>query len=181
MIVFIEGGSKSGKSLFAQDVSVKLSTKGHLWYLATMEPHDEEDLARIARHRRERDGLGFETAEWGRNIESHKKEIDCKGTYLVDSITTLLTNEMFRNMSDSSVDLLAPQRVLDGLSILSQKAENVVFVSDNIYGDGICFDEWTNEFRKGLAYIDREICKKADTVYEFVNGNRIKYKGEEIL
>lgn len=181
MIVFIEGGSKSGKSIFAQKIAQMLSEDGNLWYLATMEPHDDEDLARIERHRQERAGWGFETAEWGRDILSHECEINCKGTYLVDCITTLLTNEMFKSMADDSYDADAPERVLKGLKLLADKASNVVFVSDEIYCDAANFDDWTDSFRKGLAFIDKEICKDADCVYEFVNGNRIIYKGEDLI
>lgn len=47
MKVLISGGAKNGKSMFAQEIAKKLSKEGHLWYLATMEPHDDEDDARV--------------------------------------------------------------------------------------------------------------------------------------
>ena len=70
MIVFITGGAKNGKSSFAQDLAVKLSRGGKRYYIATMIPCDEEDRERIRRHIADRDGLGFETIECGRNIGS---------------------------------------------------------------------------------------------------------------
>ena len=51
MIIFISGGSKSGKSKIAELWASKLNSKGgRLVYLATMKPYDNEDLKRIEKH-----------------------------------------------------------------------------------------------------------------------------------
>ena len=54
MSVFISGGCKNGKSFYAQRIAK--AGGAPLYYIATMIPHDEEDLARIRRHRDERAG-----------------------------------------------------------------------------------------------------------------------------
>ena len=180
MKIFISGGSKNGKSMFAQECAKKLSEEGHLWYLATMEPHDDEDNARIARHRREREGWGFKTAEWGRNISGFESEYDCKGAYLVDSVTALLTNEMFGSM-EGEPDYSAAKRVPQELLYFSDKVKNVVFVSDNIFCDAKFFDTFTESFRKSLAEADRSLAESCDVVVEFSCGNPIFYKGEGLL
>ena len=61
MNVFISGGAKNGKSMFAQRAAKEMAEEkgARLYYVATMIPHDEEDEARIARHIREREGWGF--------------------------------------------------------------------------------------------------------------------------
>jgi len=180
MKVLISGGAKNGKSMFAQEIAKKLSKEGHLWYLATMEPHDDEDDARVLRHRKERAGWGFNTAEWGRNIASHCGETDCKGTYLVDSVTALLSNEMFCGMS-GDINREAPFKVSKDLSAFSDIAENVVFVSDNIFCDAAFYDEWTDSYREGLAYVDRKLAEICDVVAEFSCGQIIFYKGAELI
>ena len=180
MKLFISGGAKNGKSMFAQQWAKKLSVEGHLWYLATMEPHDKEDLARIARHRNERDGWGFETVEWGRNLLSHREEIDLEGVYLMDSVTALLTNEMFGTM-DGTYNASAVENVMEGLLALMEKASSVVLVSDNIFSDAVFYDDYTENFRKGLAQIDRRLVEVCDTVVEFSCGCPIFYKGGELL
>ena len=43
MTVFLSGGCKNGKSTLAEQIAVHLSRPEHLYYLATMIPHDEED------------------------------------------------------------------------------------------------------------------------------------------
>ena len=180
MKIFISGGAKNGKSMFAQEIAKELSGEGHLWYLATMEPRDDEDDARVIRHRKEREGWGFKTVEWGRNIALHCEEFDCKGTYLVDSITALLSNEMFGGMSGEP-DKSAPERVAKDLIAFSEAAENVVFVSDNIFCDAAFYDDWTDSYREGLAFADRRIAEKCDVVAEFSCGQIIFYKGAELI
>ena len=180
MRIFISGGAKNGKSMFAQECAKKLSEEGHLWYLATMEPRDDEDFARVARHRNERAGWGFKTAEWGRNIALHSEEIDCKGTYLVDSVTALLSNEMFCGMS-GDINKEAPEKIVKELLVFSEKAKNVVFVSDNIFCDAAFYDEWTDSYRSGLAFVDRALAEKCDVVAEFSCGQIIFYKGAELI
>lgn len=180
MKIYISGGAKNGKSMFAQEIAKKLSLEGHLWYLATMEPKDDEDDARVARHRKEREGWGFKTAEWGRNIGAHCNDVDCKGTYLVDSVTALLSNEMFSGMS-GNINKQAPYKVIKDLTIFSNAAENVVFVSDNIFCDSAFYDEWTDSYRQGLAKVDKIIAEKCDVVAEFSCGQIIFYKGAELI
>lgn len=180
MKIFISGGAKNGKSMFAQQLAKKLSSPDHLWYLATMEPHDEEDWARIARHCKERDGWGFKTVEWGRNLLSHQEEMDSKGVYLVDSVTALLTNEMFGTM-DGHYNAHAVEDVSQGLLALLKRADSVILVSDNIFADATTYDKMTEDFRKGLARIDRCLAEECDVVLEFSCGCPIFYKGEKLL
>lgn len=180
MKIFISGGAKNGKSMFAQECAKKLFIEEHLWYLATMEPRDDEDFARVARHRNERAGWGFKTAEWGRNIALHSEEIDCKGTYLVDSVTALLSNEMFCGMG-GDINKSAPEKVAKELLDFSDKAKDVVFVSDNLFCDAAFYDEWTDSYREGLAFVDRALAEKCDIVAEFSCGQIIYYKGEDLL
>ncbi len=70
MNYFISGGCKNGKSFHAQRIAKEMAEKTGkpLYYLATMEPHDAEDDARIARHIKERDGWGFTTIERATDI-----------------------------------------------------------------------------------------------------------------
>ena len=176
MTVFLSGGCKNGKSTLAEQTAVHLSRPGRLYYLATMIPHDEEDRARIARHVASRSGLGFQTIECGLGLEAALQNVDVEGTYLLDSVTALLSNEMFR--PDGSVDLAAPERVARELTALARRLKNMVFVSDYIYSDALRYGELTEEYRRGLAYIDRCLAAACDTVAEVSFGGRLIYKGE---
>lgn len=93
MRILLVGGSKSGKSHLAQELCRKLG--GKLYYWATMEPTDLEDLGRIERHVLDRDGWGFTTVECGRYLRDALPHIQPDSTVLFDSVTAYLANEMF--------------------------------------------------------------------------------------
>ena len=71
MVIFVIGGSGSGKSEFAENLAVELQRQdaGKLVYIATMEPLDEESKKRIRRHQDMRAGKGFETRERYTHLE----------------------------------------------------------------------------------------------------------------
>ena len=174
MNVFISGGAKNGKSSFAQDLAYNMAKerKCPLYYVATMIPHDDEDRARIERHRRDRQGMGFKTIECGTDIA---REIEGKdGVFLIDSVTALLSNEMFK--SDGSVDGEAAIRISESLKSLCDNHDGMIFVSDFIYSDGIKYDEVTDAYMRGLAIIDRALAKACDRVVEMMTGFPIDYK-----
>lgn len=175
MNILISGGCKNGKSYYAQHLA-RQQAADHLplYYIATMEPADEEDDARILRHREERDGWGFFTLEQSRNIGA--LQADFKGSFLLDSVTALLSNEMFRE--DGTVDRTAHLRVAEELEQLADKSGNIVFVSDYIYSDAMKYEELTELYRKGLAWIDRTLAKKCDAVVEVSYGNILLLKGD---
>ena len=181
MTVFVSGGAKNGKSSFAQDLAVKLAKGGKHYYVATMIPSDEEDRERIRKHLADREELGFETIECGRNILSCLDKAEKDATFLLDSVTALLMNELFPNPADGKMDTDAAWRCAEDLVTFAQSVRNAVFVSDYIYSDAACYDETTEVYRAGLAAIDRRLVAACDTVVEAAAGNFIVHKGEALL
>lgn len=177
MNIFISGGNKNGKSGYAQDIAVKLADGGSLYYVATMIPYDDEDRLRVRRHIENRAGMGFETIEAGRNIQSVFDRADEKGTFLVDSTTALLLNEMFPETHAGEADPAAAERCIEGLLEMCDRAGNAIFVSDYIYSDAARYDDFTENYRSSLASIDRALAGRCDTVIEVCAGNLIVHKG----
>lgn len=183
MNIFISGGCKNGKSYHAQELARSMAQEKNvpLYYLATMIPCDEEDEARIERHLSEREGWGFDTIEQGLNIcdaltgkTVSGAEVSCDGVFLLDSVTALLSNEMFR--ADGTMDLDAPRRLAEELSRFARESGNTVFVSDYIYSDADRFDEYTEAYRQGLALLDRTLAKLCEQVVEVCYGFKYLYK-----
>lgn len=180
MTVFISGGCKNGKSTYAENIAAFLSRDAkHLYYIATMLPVDEEDEARIIRHRQSREGLGFETVERGRDISGIAGLCNAQGTFLLDSVTALLANEMFSG--NSAINRSAHIKVADGLAAALRCAANMVIVSDYIYSDACLYDEYTEAYRKGLAFIDRQCAAICDVVIEVSFSSIIFHKGKSLL
>lgn len=178
MIVFITGGAKNGKSSLAQNLAVKLAGGGKRYYIATMIPSDQEDRDRIRRHIADRDGMGFETVEQGRDIAKVLTKADPNGSFLLDSVTALLLNELFPDPTSCEMDQDAADRCQKGLRTLCDRVSNLVLVSDYIYSDAARYDEVTEKYRRGLAKLDRYLASRADTVIEVSAGNLIFHKGE---
>ena len=68
MTVLILGGVRSGKSGLGQQTALKLSSGQH-YYIATMIPTDADDHERIRLHLLDREGMGFQTIEQGREVQ----------------------------------------------------------------------------------------------------------------
>ena len=188
MNILISGGCKNGKSYYAQQVASELAARGPLYYIATMIPHDGEDLARIRRHLAEREGWGFETIEQGRNITAliGREDVDLSGSFLLDSVTAVLENEMFPvALKDGKIEFLgedeeAPERVKEELvafaSAVKEAGGSVVFVSDGIYGDGGAYSPSTENYRRALAASDRALAAVCDRVTEVTYGMTEEWK-----
>ncbi len=176
MNIFISGGCKNGKSYLAQRLAKAQSEgNGNLFYIATMLPADDEDYERIERHRAERMGWGFDTIECHNNITKCFKSLMRDDVYLLDSVTALLANEMFK--AGLSPDLFAYETISGELTALCGEFKNLVIVSDYIYSDYMGYDELTVQYCKGLGFIDRALAKICDAVIECCYGNYIIHKG----
>ena len=177
MKIFISGGCKNGKSYHAQRLA-KAEKADKMYYIATMRSADPEDDARITRHKKERAGWGFETVEQAVDIEEILKKCDCGGSFLLDSLTALLANEMF--LPDGSVNCNAAEKIICGLSQVTDNIENIVIVSDYIYSDACIYDELTEKYRRSLAKIDRAAADSCDVALEVAYANVIAHKGGDL-
>lgn len=174
MVALIIGGSKSGKSMYAQDLAKSLEGKsGELYYIATMNPYDLEDLKRIENHLKERDGYGFNTIEENLDMRKVARLVKKSDTVLVDSITSLVTNNMFKGK-----DFIKEvnEEIFLGFIDLINKVDNLVIVSDYLFSDAIEYDCYTESFRKELGIINRKLASIADRVVECSYGNITYHK-----
>ena len=198
MRVFVSGGCKNGKSYYAQRLAVKQGKQGDgspawvqggkqedgsptlhpLYYIATMRPADAEDDIRIARHREEREGWGFTTLEQPSCIESILDKCDTRGSFLLDSLTALLANEMFP--PGGGVNERAAEDIAEGLARVMSGIENIVIVSDYIYSDAIVYDPLTEMYRRFLAGLDRVAAKGCDAVIEVAYAGVIVHKSDDM-
>ena len=177
MTYFISGGAKCGKSSLAQDLAVALANGGPHYYVATLIPSGSEDEDRIKRHLADRAGMGFETVECFRDIMDCLKTASKEGTFLVDSVTSLIQNALFPVEKNYEMDIGAANRCGDGLVEFARTVRHAVFVSDYIYSDAEHYSESTEMYRRCLAAIDRRLAKVCDTVIEVSAGQPIIHKG----
>lgn len=171
MNYLVIGGSKSGKSEVGEKITLTLN-KEKVIYIATMKPYDKEDEERIKKHIERRQGINFITLEKQRNLNELIDSIKFKDTVLIDSITSLLTNEMFfenRIIKNPSINIIS------SLKKIMTKAENTIIISDYIFNDALQYDEVTENFKRELAIINKELAKLCENVMECSFGN-VKYR-----
>ena len=173
MLLFITGGSGSGKSAYAED-RVTASGLTDRVYIATMEPFGAEAAARIARHRAMRSGKGFKTFECPRNLEALPVPPGCAA--LLEDLTNLFANEWFGVSPEG-----AAERVLRGLEALRTRAALTVVVGNNLFADGLPYDADTLRYLRALAHLHQKVAAMADGVYEVVCGIPICHRKEAEL
>ena len=179
MTVFIVGGSKSGKSDFAQQVALSLANGGRHYYVATLMPTGSEaDQDIIRSHLQRRAGMGFETIEQGKNLLSCLDRADQRGTFLLDSVTTLLSNALYPAEKNYAPDEEAAKGCCEDLAVFAKSVANAVIVSDDLFRDAVHFDAHTDIFRRHLGAIHCRLARECDVVMEMHLGSLTIHKGE---
>lgn len=169
MFELIIGASGSGKSEYAEEKCVSFG--GRRIYLATMMADDPESLRRIDRHRRMRAGRGFETVECYTHLE--ELELEPGRDVLLECLSNLAANEMFSEdgRAENTADV-----IMSGIVRLKSAARNLIIVSNNVFEDGIEYDDYSMRYMKLLGDINNRTALMADTVTEVVCGINIEIK-----
>lgn len=175
MFYLISGGSGSGKSGFAEAVSVELHAEEKnepFLYIATMMASDEEAQKKIERHRTMRKGKGFTTLECFTKLKEASVPSDC--TILLDCLSNLVANEMF---SKDGAKEQVVEEVSEGVEHLLKQCRNLVIVTNEIFSDGCQYDETTRQYIRNLGRLNRHLAERADKVVEVVCGIPLYHKG----
>lgn len=175
------------------------------YYIATMQVFDEEGQRKIDRHRRLRAGKGFITIEQPRDIQDAVSKLQSENclktgrSALLECMSNLVANEMFPpvdasdtkeagvkkealdgpdNMRDYENTLisLVSKKVLKEVSILSENVAELVIVTNNVFEDGVCYDESTMNYIKAMGIVNRGLAAMAENVVEVVAGIPVAVK-----
>jgi adenosylcobinamide kinase/adenosylcobinamide-phosphate guanylyltransferase len=184
MVVFITGGNDNGKSEYAEDLVIKLSPGGRSAgytriYLATMGARDEESLKRIKKHIFRRKDMEYITIEKSfdvgsidiTNIDTSKTDIGKADTgkriLLIEDIPNLLAGEMFKGTS--FYPDVADKITADIMKLISA-CEHTVIVTNEVFSDGMIYDEYTTTYLREFGTINRRFAGYSDKVVELVCG-----------
>ena len=91
MLTLIVGGSASGKSAFAENYAMEAGE--NRIYIATMQPMDNECLARIEKHRGMRAQKNFQTVECYTGLKQVRVPKD--SVVLLECMSNLTANEIY--------------------------------------------------------------------------------------
>lgn len=175
------------------------------YYIATMQVFDDEGQRKIDRHRRLRAGKGFITIEQPRDIQNAVSKLQSENclktgrSALLECMSNLVANEMFPSVDASGIQaaeaekeaLDAPEnmkdyetaqishvskKVLKEVSILSENVAELVIVTNNVFEDGVCYDESTMNYIKAMGIVNRGLAAMAERVVEVVAGIPVAVK-----
>lgn len=194
MITLVTGGSGSGKSAYAE--SLLASCEGIKYYIATMQIYDAEGEKKVERHRKLRAGKGFLTIESPMNVgkirfacaggseqAQYRQEAERKvqgspekKSALLECMSNLTANEMFTKDGIKSEEEVV-EKIVSEIQTLSQKLDNLVIVTNNVFEDGVIYDAGTMEYLRALGRINAVLARLADRVAEVVVGIPVELKG----
>jgi Adenosyl cobinamide kinase/adenosyl cobinamide phosphate guanylyltransferase len=160
-VILITGGQRSGKSSYAQQLALKLSSNPV--YLATSAVWDEEHRQRIERHKRDRG------PEWT-NIEelTELQNINVADRVVViDCITLWATNFFAGNNGDTEQSL---KEIKDRFNRFIQQDATFIFVTNEIGLGGISADDLQRRFTDLIGWTNQHIAQNADEVILMVSG-----------
>lgn len=180
-MVLIIGGSGSGKSAFAEEYITDRFKDSKKYYIATMQVIDREDRIKVDRHRRLRSGKGFFTIEQPMAIERALEKMDqlsdAGNIALLECMSNLVANEMFSAQTLQSCGQVT-EKIMHGIELLNKGLKHLVIVTNNIFEDGILYDETTMEYIRAMGSVNEKLAGMADKVIEVVAGIPVMIKEE---
>ncbi len=167
MIILLTGGSGCGKSTWAEKLIAAMPGDRRV-YIATMQVYDGESVRRVARHRAQRAGLGFVTVECEKDLAS--APVEEGSVVLLEDLVNLVANEMFDGGDVA--------RIVPALRSLARRCRHLVMVTNDVFSDGIVYEESTQAYLRALAEVNRQAADMADHVAEVVYSIPVPLKGE---
>ncbi len=170
MLKFVVGGTSSGKSEFAESLVVASPIKQR-FYIATMPIYDAESQKKVDKHRKMRATKGFDTIEAPLDLKS--AAVTDGSIALLECVSTLMGNEM---AMEGGAGENAVAEILAGVKHLLAVCEDVVIVSNQVFGDGITYSDEMMAYLQALGEANCQIAALADEVYEAVAGTVVRHK-----
>lgn len=179
MMSLVIGGSGSGKSAYAEQRITLLSKRYQKYYLATMQLLDCESERKVQRHQKQRSKNNFVTIEQATQIQNALPKMAAgKKTALLECISNLTANEMFIQTEVKQKEQVVNE-VIKGVELLKQELQHLVVVSNNVFEDGVVYDETCMEYIRAMGEINTRLAAMAEEVVEVVAGIPILIKQED--
>lgn len=178
-IILITGGSRSGKSEFAE--RIVRSMPGKCAYIATAEILDDEMRYRVEKHRARREGdfwLNYEAPFAAHEVINELPEE--VNTILFDCLTIYITNLVFGEDYESSTEEERYQKMLSCMKNLLDSfyasGKNVVIVTNEVGSGIVPLGSMSRDFRDMAGYANQMTADASDDVYIVVCGIAVEIK-----
>ncbi len=182
-IIFVTGGSRSGKSKFAEDYVLERATNPA--YFATAIPFDDEMKQRVQIHQ-ERRGSIWTNYALPYGLTDDDNELSAHDVILLDCLTLLVFNLMFLIESDydhlsrerrAEIEIVVLAQIKKMLEQFAELPSKVVIVSNEI-GLGIVPENALSRlYRDIVGRANQLVASSAENVYFVISGIPLKIKG----
>ncbi len=173
----ITGGARSGKSRFAENLASALGKP--VTYIATAEALDGEMAARIKEHQKRRPPIWTTVEEPLAVAALIEKVGKHEGVIIVDCLTFLITNLLFKDYSEAEVNQLQ-KKALTEVQRLADAAwhcrAHVILVSNEVGLGLVPSNPQGRLFRDVAGWANQIMAAKADKVYFLVSGLALDLK-----
>jgi adenosylcobinamide kinase / adenosylcobinamide-phosphate guanylyltransferase len=171
-LIFIIGGTRSGKSRYAEGLAQ--DTRAETLFVATARPGDDEMRARIAAHQAARPA-DFRTLEAESGLASAlATAVKPGGTVLIDCLTLLVSNLI--GADDTGFETRVEDEIGDLIDYISGQTGTFIIVSSEV-GLGIVPENaLTRRYRDALGMANQRVAANADEVYFMVAGQPLRVK-----
>jgi len=180
-IILITGGSRSGKSIYAQRIAE--SIPGDRTYIATCPVVDEEMAERIKKHREARQAGNWQTIEETMDLAAALIRASGSRVILVDCLTLWINNLIYeaelqnRDLGEEEI----VEQCRDILGACDAISGTIIFVTNEI-GMGIVPDNpLSRRYRDLAGRCNQVMAESADAVVLMVSGLPLNVKGEKII
>lgn len=176
-LTLVLGGTRSGKSEFAEHLAQKWGEK--VTYIATAACLDEEMVRRVAKHRQSRPAH-WPTVEATQEVPAVLEKVaPTSQVILIDCLTLLVSNLLFQEQNEEG-PLEVEKRVLTEIEELAIKAREsqakVIIVSSEV-GLGLVPDnELGRLYRDILGKANQIMAREARNVYLVIAGIPVELK-----
>lgn len=180
MIALLTGGASCGKSALSERLCMDLGR--NRVYLAAMRPFGKEGRDRVRKHRAMRAGKGFATVECYDDFSAVAHDARIVGaTVLLECLGNVMANELFSEGSapgglDEAFARQAAGRVAEAVSSISEQAEHLVIVGNEVGCDGVEYPRETRIYQRALGELACAVAGRSDLVVECVAGQPVVLK-----
>ena len=166
-VILITGGTRSGKSRYAEQLALSLSAAPV--YVATAHVWDEEFRERVRKHQ-ERRGPEWTNIEEERHLCRH----DLTGRVAVIDCITLWATNFFFEQEQVETAFEALKREFD---LFTAHDATYIFVTNEIGMGGISENDVQRRFTDLQGWMNQYVAQRADEVILMVSGIAVKIKG----
>jgi len=175
-IILITGGSRSGKSAFAEKTAEALP--GPRAYIATSPVIDPEMEERIRKHREARRGKGWETIEETVDLAGVIRRSGTCRVLLVDCLTLWINNFLYE--AEKREEIFTEEAAVglcrELIDACGAFGGTVIFVTNELGMGIVPENETARRFRDIAGRCNQEIAAAADTVTLVVSGIPLSLK-----